>query len=138
MDECKVCGGLPEETHHIKEQCSADENGMIDHHHKNNKHNLVPLCKKCHSEVTYGQLRIYGWKQTSRGPQLDYEYITKESNVTSCIKDFTDEQIQQISKYKVMIQSGDISKRTCINLLDSEYKFRPSLKQLNEVLKTTA
>jgi len=29
MDECKVCGGLPEETHHIKEQCSADENGMM-------------------------------------------------------------------------------------------------------------
>ena len=36
MDECKVCKGLPEETHHIKEQCTADENDMIDHHHKNN------------------------------------------------------------------------------------------------------
>ncbi len=46
MDECKVCKGLPEETHHIKEQCTADENDMIDHHHKNKKHNVVPLCKK--------------------------------------------------------------------------------------------
>ena len=138
MDECKVCGSVPEETHHIKEQQTADIHDMIDHHHKNNKHNLVPLCKKCHSEVTYGKLRIYGWKQTSRGPQLDYEYITEESNVTSCIKYFTDEQIQHICQYKDMIQSGDISKRSCINLLDSEYNFRPSLKQLNEVLKTTA
>ena len=36
MDECKVCGGLPKDTHHIKEQHTADEHNMIDHHHKNN------------------------------------------------------------------------------------------------------
>ena len=30
-----------EETHHIVEQCEADENGNIKHFHKNNEHNLV-------------------------------------------------------------------------------------------------
>ena len=24
MDECKICKGKAEETHHIKEQCTAD------------------------------------------------------------------------------------------------------------------
>ena len=134
MDECKVCGSVPEETHHIKEQCTADSNNMIDHHHKNNKHNLVPLCKKCHSDVTYGNLKIYGWKQTSRGPQLDYEYITQEV-VKSVIGKLTDDQINKIYQYKQLVQEGVITKIACINLIDSEYSFRPTSKQINEVFK---
>jgi hypothetical protein len=105
---------------------------QIDHHHKNNKHNLVPLCKKCHSEVTYGNLKIYGWKQTSRGPQLDYEYNTQKV-VKSPISNLTDEQIDFIYQYKQLVQEGDITKTACINLIDSEYSFRPTIKQINEV-----
>ena len=54
MDECKICHikGIQLETHHIKDQQFADSNNMIDHHHKNVKHNLVPLCKACHLKVT--------------------------------------------------------------------------------------
>ena len=51
---------------------------MINHYHKNNKHNLVTLCKECHLNVTHGNLIIHGWKQTSRGPQLDYEFVEKK------------------------------------------------------------
>ncbi len=32
MDKCRICSNPAEETHHIKEQCFADENNMIDHH----------------------------------------------------------------------------------------------------------
>ena len=51
MDECQICGKKgPLETHHIKEQKDADENGMIGTHHKNISHNLVNLCH----ELSYG------------------------------------------------------------------------------------
>ena len=33
----------------------------------NKKHNVVPLCKGCHDKVTYGNLVIYGYKETSKG-----------------------------------------------------------------------
>ena len=131
MDECKVCGGLPEDTHHIKEQHTADEHNMIDHHHKNKKHNLVPLCKECHAKVTYGDLEIYGWKHTSRGKKLDYGYVTKETKKS---KKFTDKQIKIIQDYKELIQEGGMSKTTCLNLIDTEHGFRPSVKIFNAIL----
>ena len=134
MDECKVCGGLPEETHHIKEQNTADENGMIDHHHKNNKHNLVVLCKSCHSKVTYGGLLIHGWKNTSRGKQLDYEYVSIDSKKS---KKFTPEQIDIILGYKGLIDDELMTKTTCLNLIDSEHGFRPSMKIFTEILNGT-
>ena len=131
MDECKVCGGLPEETHHIKEQCIADENGMIDHHHKNNKHNLVVLCKSCHSKVTYGGLLIHGWKNTSRGKHLDYEYVSDESKKS---KKYTVEQIDIILGYKNLIDDELLNKTNCLNLIDSEHGFRPSMKVFTDII----
>jgi DNA mismatch repair protein MutS len=132
MDECKVCKGFAEETHHIKEQYLADSNGMIDHHHKNKKHNLVPLCKSCHSKVTYGGLVIHGWTETSRGLHLSYEYLTKQLTKP---KKFTDEQIQIIQNYKQMVDSGTITKITCMNMIDSKHGFRPSAKILTDVFQ---
>ena len=131
MDECKVCGGLPEETHHIKEQYIADENGMIDHHHKNNKHNLVVLCKSCHSKVTYGGLIIHGWKHTSRGKQLDYEFVSDESKKS---KKYTVEQINIILGYKSLIDDDLMNKTNCLNLIDSEHGFRPSMKVFTDII----
>ena len=78
MDECKVCGSQAQETRHIKEQCLANQHNVIDHRHKNKRHNLVPLCKGRHSKVTYGGLRSHGWAETSVGRVLSYEYV--ESN----------------------------------------------------------
>jgi len=131
MDECKVCGSTAEETHHIKEQCSADDDGMIDHHHKNKKHNLVPLCKRCHAKVTHGGLLIYGWNDTSMGRQLDYAFVEKKQ-VTKP-KKFTKEQIEIILGYKQLVSDGDINKTTCINMIDSDHGFRPSSKIITEV-----
>ena len=47
---CSECGEKAEEVHHINEQQLADENGNIEHIRKNNKANLAPLCKECHSK----------------------------------------------------------------------------------------
>ena len=131
MDECKVCGGLAEETHHIKKQCTADDNGMIDHHHKNKKHNLVTLCKSCHNKETYGNLVILGWKQTFEGRQLDYKYV--ETKPVTKPKKFTEEQVNIIKGYQHLVSDGHMTKTTCINILDSNHGLRPSFKNITDI-----
>ena len=77
---------------------------------------------------------IYGWKQTSRGPQLDYETVEKKITSTKS-KKFTDEQITIILSYKELVDSGDINKVTCMNMIDSEHGFRPSSKIITEIFQ---
>ena len=74
MDSCQICGKKGQlETHHIKEQKNADENGMIGPYHKNISHNLVNLCHDCHMAEHHGNLTIKGYIQSNRGRVLDYE-----------------------------------------------------------------
>ena len=54
-----MCGstkGL--QTHHIKEQNLADENGFIGDYHKNSIFNLIVLCDKCHKDLHSQGLEI--------------------------------------------------------------------------------
>merc|ERR1711907_467719 len=48
IDICELCKNKAEEVHHIKPQCIANKDNMIDSHHKNIEHNLITLCHKCH------------------------------------------------------------------------------------------
>ena len=126
MDECKICGKPAKETHHIKEQQSADDNNMIDHFHKNNKHNLVQLCKKCHDSITYGKLNITGYVQTSSGVQLQYEILnTKKSK-----KKYDDNKVNIIKTYK---NHYDLNIGDCIKKLKMDHDItisRPILKKI--------
>ena len=110
VDNCGVCGERAEETHHIKEQCTADENGMIDHHHKNNEHNLVPLCKSCHKKTTHGNLIIEKYVQTTEGIKL----VFTETKDTKSRKKFNEEQIKIIRTYE---KDYDVNINNCISLL---------------------
>jgi DNA mismatch repair protein MutS len=83
LDSCEICGyypnkstDLPLDTHHIKFQCSADENNFTEHFHKNSVHNLVCLCKQCHTDVHGGKIIINGYIATTTGRVLDF---TKET-----------------------------------------------------------
>ena len=72
-DKCGLCDTEKvEEVHHIVEQHTADENGFVDHRHKNHLSNLVGLCKECHQKVHDGIIKINGYKQTSSGIRLMY------------------------------------------------------------------
>ena len=52
IDSCSICGENKDlHTHHIREQNEADENGMIEHFHKNKKFNLLVVCEKCHQKI---------------------------------------------------------------------------------------
>ena len=56
VDNCQMCGkqGNDSEhlhTHHINEQHTSNEHGIIKHFHKNVKFNLMVLCEQCHNSV---------------------------------------------------------------------------------------
>ena len=98
MDECKICSKKENlETHHIKDQQYADDNNMIDCHHKNIKHNLVPLCKGCHLKVTNGEFIVEGWKATNKGKVLSWHTSKKKS---SHRKKFSEKEIEKIKTLK--------------------------------------
>ena len=68
MDKCKICNSRrATETHHIRFQRDADENGFIDHFHKNKKFNLICLCEECHDNIHNGDLEINEAILTSNG-----------------------------------------------------------------------
>jgi DNA mismatch repair protein MutS len=79
LNECEICGytptkktDIPLDTHHIKFQCTADDNNFTGHHHKNAAYNLVSLCKRCHMEVHEGKFIIQGYIQTTTGRKLEH------------------------------------------------------------------
>jgi DNA mismatch repair protein MutS len=80
--KCEICNYTPKtkrdfplETHHIHFQKDADTNGFFKdtHFHKNEKYNLVSLCKECHLKVTLSEITINGYLQTSDGVMLDFK-----------------------------------------------------------------
>jgi DNA mismatch repair protein MutS len=81
LDRCGVpnCKDKAVETHHIRFQSEADEDGVIDERfHKNSAWNLVGLCKAHHDDIThYNRLVIKGWAIT-----LDGRRILMVENVT--------------------------------------------------------
>ena len=114
MDDCKICGNKSNETHHIKPQKDADQNNVIGHHHKNKSHNLIPLCKSCHNDVTHERLIIRGYLETNEGLKLDYEYVEKKKTN----KKYTEEQINIILGYKKDIDDKEYTKTYLIKILD--------------------
>ena len=73
MTKCVICGALAEDVHHIHEKNRADEKGFIAHFHKDNVHNLIPLCKEHHKAIHDGKIKVKGFIMTSKGLELDYE-----------------------------------------------------------------
>jgi len=129
IDKCKICSEPAEETHHIKEQCEADENNMIDHHHKNNKHNLVPLCKKCHKDTTYGKLIIDKYINTSEGIKLIYNYTEKKKEKK---KKYNEECVNKILSYKSIYINN---KNQCIQLLDLKENIKIGRETLKKIME---
>ena len=70
MNRCCIpeCKHKAVHMHHIRFQCEADENGMIDgRFHKNRASNQTGLCKQHHNQVHHGNLEIKGWAVTLTG-----------------------------------------------------------------------
>ena len=93
VEKCSICGKKENnlDTHHIIEQKDFDNHNKF----RDKLSNLVILCKKHHDEVHHGCLRIHGYKESSHGKILDYEYIEK-SNLKK--KKYNDDQIKIIKE----------------------------------------
>jgi DNA mismatch repair protein MutS len=67
VDLCSICGtNVNLQSHHIKEQHTADDNNFIDHFHKNKEFNILVLCQKCHTNIHEKGLSLNS-KQTLNG-----------------------------------------------------------------------
>jgi DNA mismatch repair protein MutS len=111
VDRCRICDRTAEDVHHIKFQCTADNNNLIGHIQKDTKSNLVQLCKKCHNDVHNSTLEINGYIQTGKGIELDFRYIGKEEHETkkNKRKKFDEIQVKEIRDF--IISCGELSNR---------------------------
>ena len=134
IHNCIICNENAEDVHHIKFQSSANENDIIDDYLvKNNKSNLVPLCKKCHNEVHNGRLEIQGYKKTSEGVLLDYNYI-EESNFLekkNKKKKFDDNQITII---RDIYSTHKTSKKDMCLYLEKNHNIKISVSTFNKII----
>ncbi len=80
VDKCSLCGSVDEQidTHHVKEQHTADDNGFIDTFHKNSSFNLIALCSECHSKLHSNDMKLVP-KQTLAGVQYKVESVEDEN-----------------------------------------------------------
>lgn len=81
VTKCIICGAVAEDVHHISQKSLADSAGFIGHFHKDNKHNLVPLCKEHHHQIHDGKLHVNGFIMTSKGLELQFEEQMSKAEV---------------------------------------------------------
>ena len=75
LTKCALCDNEVDDVHHIKEQSNSDEQGNIEHFHKNHKYNLIPLCKMHHKLVHEGKIIIQGFVMSEDGLKLHYQEL---------------------------------------------------------------
>jgi DNA mismatch repair protein MutS len=144
---CEVCSADAEDVHHIKFQCTADMNKMIDGAiQKDAKSNLVPLCKACHNRVHNGGLKVFGFKMTSNGTVLDWIDMDKEQTqkIVSSLgteievktkgkkKKYSEEQIDIIINVNREHKTG---KKTICDYLESKHGIKISVGTMNKIVK---
>ena len=78
-DTCEVCfSAMGEDIHHLQEQNTADENGFIQHFHKNHLANLINICEKCHNKEHNN--KEHNNKEHNNKEHSNKEHSNKEHN----------------------------------------------------------
>jgi DNA mismatch repair protein MutS len=94
VTKCVICGAIAEDVHHISQRSLADKAGFIGHFHKDNKHNLVPLCKEHHKEIHDGKLHVNGFIMTSKGLELQFEEQMSKAKVETTQEPLINKEIE--------------------------------------------
>ncbi|MEA2072302.1 MAG: DNA mismatch repair protein [Campylobacterota bacterium] len=94
VTKCIICGAMAEDVHHISQRSLADSAGFIGHFHKDNKHNLIPLCKEHHNLIHDGKLQVNGFVMTSKGLELQIEEQINKPQVKEVIEPEINENIE--------------------------------------------
>ena len=133
MGKCSIpdCISDAVESHHIFEQADCDEHGNTGHFHKNKDFNIVPLCKKCHAQITHGDLQIHGWLESSDGMELNYEFI--ENKQENKKKKYGPPEIFSIKQYNS--KYGHIlTKQKILDKLESDKGLKVSINIFNKII----
>ncbi|RLA82486.1 MAG: DNA mismatch repair protein, partial [Epsilonproteobacteria bacterium] len=99
VTKCIICGAVAEDVHHISQRSLADKAGFIGHFHKDNKHNLIPLCKEHHKQIHDGKLRVDGFVMTSNGLELQFEEQMSKPKQTQVIEPEINE-VKEVAEVK--------------------------------------
>jgi len=94
VTKCIICGAVAEDVHHISQKSLADDAGFIGHFHKDNKHNLVPLCKEHHHQIHDGKLHVNGFIMTSKGLELQFEEQMSKLEVKKIVEPEINENVE--------------------------------------------
>ena len=98
VTKCIICGAMAEDVHHISQKSLANKAGFIGHFHKDNKHNLVPLCKEHHQQIHDGKLHVNGFIMTSKGLELQFEEQMRKPEVKKVVVPEINENIEEKKK----------------------------------------
>jgi DNA mismatch repair protein MutS len=138
MNKCNICGGVAEDTHHIQYQCESDADGNFRDFHKNIKHNLVPLCKKCHKKEHSGEIDIKGYKKTSAGIVIDVSVnpviVDKNENIVDDAK-LTQEDCELVKQYVKRGKCNWYMRLSRTNTFKKCTDERKMIEKINKVLK---
>ncbi len=94
VTKCVICGAVAQDVHHISQRSLADDAGFIGHFHKDNKHNLIPLCKEHHNQIHEGKLHVNGFIMTSKGLELQFEEQMRKPEVKKAIEPEINEKVE--------------------------------------------
>lgn len=101
-DECKLCGKVADDVHHITEQHKNT-------YDKNMKYNLMSVCKECHNKIHDEQVIVEGFVQTSQGLKLKKrDTVTDELNDNGLIIELWK---QKMTKKAILSELKKIDKR---------------------------
>lgn len=120
------------DTHHIKFQENADENNFIDHIHKNNDSNLIGLCKKHHEDVHNDKLIIDGYVKTTKGVELNYNYVEK-TKIVNNRKKYSDEQVKDFVEY-ISDKCDNVLNGNTVNEIKKEFNIKISKNTLQKMI----
>ena len=135
VHNCEICDSKAEDVHHIKFQCTANEDNIIDNHIKKDiNSNLVPLCKKCHNGVHSNKIVINRYVQTSNGIILDYKKNdeTELEVLNKKNKKITPEQILQIQDLKR--EHPHITQKNACIYLEKNFNIKLSLATYSKII----
>jgi len=133
MDLCQICNNDAIDTHHIKFQCEANQNGIIGNIQKDTKSNLVALCKDCHNKVHDNIIIINGYIQTSNGIKLDYKIIESKEKLKK--RKYDANQLKIINS--CIINFSKLNLKILANKIEQDYNIKISSATLSKIKKGT-
>ena len=82
----------------------------------------------------YGNLHIFGYKESSEGDVLDFKFIDNKQDIKKSNKKFTDMEVEQIIKYYNKF-NGILTKQKILDKLQLDHHIKIGLQTYNKIIK---